>query len=148
MGLLLFNKNKTIFLFKQNFIHQKNLEMFKFDKIKNLFDCSLCNSLLVDPVSLPCGFNVCKQHIDQQLTNNPEERSTFKCEKCQDEHHIPKRGFVVNSQIQNALSIELSNIKITPVFDQCKKEINEARENVVKIESLDKKFRVLHLRIF
>ncbi len=44
-------------------IKKRRHEMFKIDKVKTLFDCSLCNQLLVDPVTIPCGNSICKKHL-------------------------------------------------------------------------------------
>ena len=109
--------------------------MFKLDKIKSLFDCDFCSNLLVDPISLPCG-DICKSHINNLLRNTTNDKNFFKC-KCQEEHYIPKRGFMINRRIQKALDIELSTLKITPLYDECKKVIEEARKNLTKIETLE-----------
>ena len=47
--------------------------MYKVDKIKNFFDCDLCHELLVDPISIPCGNNVCKIHLDNLLKKISKE---------------------------------------------------------------------------
>ncbi len=44
--------------------------MFKIDQAKNLFNCEQCNQLLVDPVTLPCGYSVCKRRLDRLLENS------------------------------------------------------------------------------
>ena len=107
--------------------------MYKIDKIKHLFDCDLCHELLVDPITLVCGNNVCKKHIDM-----PKETTSFKCGICHDEHLIPKRGFALNKRMQDGLEIQLNALKLAPAYDECKVEIQKANENVDKIESLRK----------
>ena len=79
--------------------------MFKIDKIKNLFDCDLCHQVLVDPISFPCGNNVCKDHLDKLMKNISKDKSSFQCEICQEEHFIPESGFKINKRLQNALEI-------------------------------------------
>ena len=112
--------------------------MFKVDQIKNLFDCELCNQLLVDPVALPCGYSVCKRHLDALLKNTPKQINEFECELCKKKHYIPEDGFAINKRIQNALNIKLSTLKLNPVYEECKTEINEAKNNIQLIENLDK----------
>jgi hypothetical protein len=76
--------------------------MFKVDKIKNFFDCDLCHKVLVDPISIPCGNNVCKGHLDNLLKNVSKEKSFYQCEICQEEHFIPKNGSKVDKRLQRS----------------------------------------------
>lgn len=69
--------------------------MFKVDKIKSFFDCDHCHNQLADPVTIACGKNVCKIHLDDLVANLSETQNTFECTLCQEEHFIPKQGFVV-----------------------------------------------------
>lgn len=59
---------------------------------------------------------------------------TFQCGICQVEHYVPKEGFAINKRIQNALDIQLNTVKFNPVFEECKREIEKAKENASKIE--------------
>ena len=111
--------------------------MFKIDQIKNLFDCEQCYQLLVDPVTLSCGNSVCKRHLEDLFGASPEESNTFLCKLCGDKHSIPENGFAINKRIQNALSIEFNTLKLNPVYEECKKEINEAKNNLQKIDNLE-----------
>jgi len=112
--------------------------MFKVDKVKASFDCDLCNKLLVDPIVLPCGNCICKPHLNELLNNISKENNTFKCCICQDEHHIPKNGFMIHQKLLNLLNLELNALKLSPVFEECKEEIEDARDNMVKVETLEK----------
>jgi hypothetical protein len=112
--------------------------MFKIDQVKNLFDCEQCNQLLVDPVTLLCGFSVCKRHLDELLENTPKEMNKFECQLCKKKHSFPEDGFAINKRIQNALNIKLSTLKLNPVYEECKSEMNEAKINIQMIENLEK----------
>ncbi len=112
--------------------------MYKVDKIKNLFDCDLCHKVLVDPISIPCGNNVCKSHLDKLLINVSKDKTFFTCELCKEEHSIPKNGFLVNKRMQSGLEIQFNTLKLTPVFDECKQEIKKANENLEKVKTLEK----------
>ena len=99
--------------------------MHKVEQIKNLFDCDICDKLLIDPIVLPCGNVVCKKHI---------EINNFICIKCQKEHVIPENGYKVNSRIQKLLDIRLNTLKRSTVFNDCNNQIEQAIENIIKVE--------------
>ena len=112
--------------------------MFDVDQIKHVFDCDLCHQILVDPISIPCGNNFCKSHLDTLLINVSKDKSFFSCEICKEEHFIPKSGFLVNKRMQSGLEIQFNTLKLTPVFDECKQEIKKANENLEKVKTLEK----------
>jgi hypothetical protein len=112
--------------------------MFKVDEVKASFDCDLCNKLLIDPIVLPCGNCICKAHLNELLTNISKETGTFICCICKDEHQIPKNGFIIQKKLQNLIKLELNLLEPSPLYEECKKEIEEAKEKVVKIEQLKK----------
>jgi len=114
--------------------------MFKIDKVKTLFDCSLCNQLLVDPVTISCGNSICKKHLPDEvlIEGSYISEKSFKCGICQVDHAVPKEGIVINRHIQNALDIEFSTLKLNPVYEECKKAIIEAQSNLAQVEVLDK----------
>jgi hypothetical protein len=114
------------------------MSAYKIDQVKNLFDCKQCDQLLVDPVTLLCGYSVCKRHLDVLLESYPKDSNTFPCKLCDDEHYIPKKGFAINKTIQNALDIKLNTLKLNPVYEECKSEINDAKISIQKIEILEK----------
>jgi hypothetical protein len=35
--------------------------MFKIDQVENLWDCEQCNQLIIDPVTIVCGYSVCNR---------------------------------------------------------------------------------------
>lgn len=51
--------------------------MFKIDKIRNVFDFDLCSQLLVDPITLVCGYSICKRHTTQCVTKPSYEGHVF-----------------------------------------------------------------------
>jgi DNA repair ATPase RecN len=105
--------------------------VYKIEKIKHLLDCDIYNKLLIDPVSTLCGFIVCKSHLDHY-------EDTFQCDLCNSEHTVPKNRYKVLKRLQDALSIQLNTFELTPVYDECKKIIEEAQKDVNEIESIDK----------
>lgn len=115
--------------------------MFKVEKIKTFLDCDQCSNLLVEPITLACGFSVCKKHIDKLIkepSTNPNQLfNFFKCELCNEDHFIPPNGFVINKRMQSGLEIEFNTLKLNPIYDECKKEIEQAKENIINIDSLE-----------
>ena len=112
--------------------------MFKIDLVTNLFNCEQCNQLLVEPVTLSCGYSVCKRHLDKLLENKPKQMNKFECKLCKEKHYIPEDGFAINKSIQNALDIKLNTLKLNQVYEECKKEVTDAKNKIQKIEKLDK----------
>lgn len=110
--------------------------MYKVDKVKYAFDCDVCKKLLIDPVVIQCGNFICKSHVDNLCKQTSDEKNTFICGFCHDEHFIPQKGFVVNNRLQSLLSLQLNTLTPSPLFDDCKKEIAEAKRSVAKIEQL------------
>ena len=113
--------------------------MYKVEKIKNSLDCDVCKQLLVDPMVMSCGKFFCKSHLTELLMNNTSNRkNTFICGICLEEHFIPNNGFVVNDRLQELVDLQLNKLKPSAMFEECKKELENAKENVVKIELLEK----------
>jgi len=52
--------------------------MFKIDQAKSLFDCCLCNNMIVDPITLVCGNTICKGHIDKMIKDCTDKQNGFK----------------------------------------------------------------------
>jgi len=49
-------------------------------------------------------------------------------------HLIPKNDFVVNNRLKKLLKFELNSLKFDcPVFDDCKKGLEKAKENMLKV---------------
>jgi DNA repair ATPase RecN len=69
---------------------------------------------------------------------SPEVSNGFLCKLCGDKHSIPENGFAINKRIQDGLNIKFNTLKLNPVYEECKKEINEAKDKIQKIENLEK----------
>jgi hypothetical protein len=56
-----------------------------------------CQKYLSKPVTLPCGFMCCKEHVETRSSH-------FECEFCQETHPIPdKNGFAINQMVNKVL---------------------------------------------
>ena len=116
--------------------------MFKVDKLKTSFDCDECHKLLAFPVLMPCGNIVCKSHIDKLQTDINNNISSLACGVCHEEHLVPKNGFIVHRRLQTLLELELDSLKLSPAFEDCKKEIEATKEKLETMESLEKNSEV------
>ncbi len=54
-----------------------------------------------------------------------------------DEHSVSYKGFVIHKIIQKALEMELNYLKSMPGYEECKKEVNDAKNNIEKFETLE-----------
>ena len=45
---------------------------------------------------------------------------------------------LIEKRIKNGLNIEFNNLKLNPVYEECKKEINDVKMKMQKIEALEK----------
>ena len=111
--------------------------MFKVDKVRSFFDCDQCHQLLANPVTIPCGNNICKNHLEDFLTGQSKNESTFKCQVCDGEHSVPKEGFLINKRMQSGIDMQWNSLKLSPVYEECKRHILEANANLDKIETLE-----------
>ena len=113
--------------------------MYKVERMKSSLYCDVCKKLLVDPMVMSCGKFFCKSHLTELLMNNISNRkNTFICGICLEEHFIPNNGFVVNDRLQELVDLQLNKLKPSAMFEECKKELENAKENVVKIVLLEK----------
>jgi hypothetical protein len=106
--------------------------MHKIDQLKELFNCNLCREILVKPITFPCGNTVCEKHF-HELKNS---ENLIECTLCQKNHIVPEDGFTVNKIIQHGLEIELSELKLNPIFGNCKKALEETKESAASVENL------------
>ncbi len=98
--------------------------MFQLEKIKDLFNCKICEDVLVDPIILPCGETVCKAHT--------EEISKDKCMFCSGTQMAPKEGFLENMFAKNLLENKI-HLNFSQ-FDEYNKIFQDLNRNLKEIE--------------
>lgn len=86
--------------------------MLKIDRIKTFLNCDQCHELLVDPVTIPCGYSVCKRHLEELLEGTANETNSIACKLCQEEHPVPPKGFIVSKRLQEGLQMQLNTLEI------------------------------------
>jgi len=101
--------------------------MFQFNGINALFNCKLCQGVLVNPIILPCGETVCKAHRDQI--------SMGKCIFCSEVHKAPQYGFPSNKIVKNLLEKRVNNINLNfSQFNDYNQIIQHLNKNLKEIE--------------
>ena len=66
--------------------------------------CKQCEEILNEPVTLDCGDNVCKYHIDEAR----QQATPFKCPKCNDTFDPRNKIFKINNDLKNLANKQLS----------------------------------------
>ena len=91
--------------------------MLKIDKINSLFNYQLCQSLVKDPVVLPCGETVCKIHT--------KEINHERCMFCTENHKAHPIFWSLADGVYTADSaaflFSLTNPNFTPLRLKCTK---------------------------
>jgi WD40 repeat protein len=91
--------------------------------ICNFVDCGL---ILEDPITLLCGNNLCKHHLDQT-------KNKFKCSFCHKMHTIPDTGFVVNNPFNELIK---SYVRSDPIRNDLKKSFDKLNQSITDYENL------------
>jgi len=103
--------------------------MFQLEKINDLFNCSVCQSVIVDPILLPYGETVCKAHTD--------EISKGKCILCREIHKAPHHGFPSNKIVTNLLEKRVNKISLNfSQFNDYRKIIHDLNKNLKEMETI------------
>ena len=101
--------------------------MEKFEFLKKIFICSSksCNKYLDKPVTLPCGFTVCQEHIKSNVDYSEQENYTFKCQVCNDEHTVSK-NLAINQSVSELIDNDI----------HLSEEQKELKANIKNIEAI------------
>ena len=101
---------KIIFLLNQNAI-KMNLDALvcEYDGCKMIFE---------NPVTLPCGRSLCRQHLDKF-----DEK--FNCYFCDKEHQIPSTNVSMTKMIDYCIQFDPLRKKIKDSFDNLNESIKE-----------------------
>ena len=91
--------------------------------IKEQLTCKLCYKIYKDPITLACGCNACKHHIEEVISNSSSKK--FMCPICNEENVNQKLN--INRIIENMVENELYKFEIDSahklILSSFKKEI-------------------------
>ena len=91
--------------------------------IERNLTCKYCNKVYNEPITLPCGDSLCRQHINEILSI--DDSNTFLCPFCNEQNL--NQNFKVSKTLQYLLDMEAHKFTIDPkytrVFSDFKTEI-------------------------
>ena len=77
--------------------------------LKNIFTCNYCDLILKSPVILPCSESICENHV-LELIEGKDYEDKIKCQFCNDEHEIPKKGFPKDQRTAKLINMEFNRM--------------------------------------
>ncbi len=109
--------------------------------IKSDFECSYCFKVVKYPKMLPCGENICDEHLTDPFVLSSNE---IVCKSCNKNFEIDnKRNFVFNTKIQSLLNKE---IYLSDEEKKMKKSFEESIKHFFEITSqFDQKTHFAHI---
>ena len=88
--------------------------------INDMIRCSMCSSILVKPVFLPCGHSICKHHEEKVIKNCSDD---IYCTTCDKAYSIPESGLPPNRTIESLLKKRFDCIDLDKdhlkAFEKC-----------------------------
>ena len=78
--------------------------------IKEELTCQCCNEIYYHPITLTCGDNICKHHVEELISKSSSNK--FKCPLCNEENAI--QSFKINKLIERLIKRDLHEFKINP----------------------------------
>ncbi len=67
---------------------------------KSQLTCSYCSKIFKDPIDLPCGDSVCREHLSEKSV---VKENRIKCKDCNQESEVTFDVFRSNKRIKNLL---------------------------------------------
>lgn len=98
----------------------------KKESLDEILTCKICLKYFSEPITLPCGNNICKKHIDQRVSHY-----VFKCLICNKYHTVNEDGFGVSVAIQ----LILEEFKNGSFCDVNKYLIHPFESNIIATKS-------------
>ena len=97
--------------------------------IKEQLTCKVCYQIYKDPITLPCGCNTCKQHVEEAISKSSSNK--FMCPLCNEEN-INQR-FNINRIIETMVEKELHKFEID---SEHKLILSSFKKEITKLEAL------------
>ena len=68
--------------------------------LKSQLTCSYCSKIFKDPIQLPCGDSICREHISEK---DVVKSNKIKCKKCNKEFQCKNNEFKSNEALKNSI---------------------------------------------
>ena len=108
--------------------------------IQEELTCKFCNQIYTDPVSLNCGHNICKKHLDDLFANSNSKPS---CPSCNSD--ILYSTFKVNEALKKIIEIQLHKVKPEPGYENLMQSLRNQLKRLETIRT-DPEFLFSELR--
>ena len=72
--------------------------------LKQSLTCSYCSKIYMDPVELPCGDLICKEHLKEKQVL---KQNKIKCLKCKQEFQVKGNDFKQATSIQKQINAQI-----------------------------------------
>ena len=79
--------------------------------LKSQLTCSYCSKIFKDPIQLPCGDSICREHASER---DVVKNNKIKCKKCSDESEVKNNEFKSNQTLNKLVEDQsyLSEVEI------------------------------------
>ena len=67
---------------------------------KSQLTCSFCSKIYKDPIDLPCGDSICREHLSDK---DVVKVNRIKCKKCNGEFGVKSNEFKSNEDVKNSI---------------------------------------------
>ena len=82
--------------------------------------CQSCEEFIFEPVFLPCGHSICKEHVDETVEENEKQ---IKCDICNESFDIPSKGFAPNRALEGLMEVDIDKLDLgqeyNSAFNKC-----------------------------
>ena len=82
--------------------------------------CKICQKYYLNPVILPCGNNICQEHVEKKIKENNSQ--FYECDFCRESHEVPENGFILNRPFIEMMNM---NLNLTEGTKTAKKVIKD-----------------------
>ena len=97
--------------------------------IKEELTCQHCYEIYNNPVTLACGNNICKHHIEELISKSASNK--FTCPFCNEENS--NQDFKVNTLIEKLIKRELQGFNLNPKYEKALEGLKIEIKNLATI---------------
>ena len=101
----------------------------KNQKFNEILICKICEKYYLNPVILPCGNNICKEHVNE---NNSQ---SYECNLCNDNHELPETGFIINQTLIDMMNLNMHLDERTRTLNDLFNDLDLINNKIDSIEN-------------